>query len=447
MNQILRYLIFALVLISTVPLFAQKKWTLEECITYALQNNIQLKREVLQTEKFKKDRLGAIASFTPSLGAEYGHQLTRGKSFSSNSGGVANDKQEGYGSIEGSLDLFKGFTKWNYLAQTKFDLLASIEGVEELKRNISINVAAKYLELLYAKENLNLAISRLNVSKKQLESSKKQFELGKVSNADYLQIKSQANDEKVQLTNAQNKFELVKLDLVQLLELPEVEGFEIYAENIIIPIDTLKVNEKQYLEESLSISPSIKRANFNKKSAEKRYLYSLGDALPSLSLSYQIRSFYSNKIMVEGINLYPDYSYREQINDNLQKIVGIQLSIPIYGRLQNYVKISRAKIEKLDAQYAVDEAEKGLRKTIQQAYADVKGSYSSFQSMTESAASYNEVYETSKEKFNLGMINAVDYGIARNNLIKAQGDLLHAKYSYLFKLKILDFYRGIPITL
>ena len=453
MIRILKYSFIVLVLIPTTSIFAQKKWTLEECITYALQNNIQLKREVLQSERFKKERLAAFANFTPSLGGQFSHKFQEGSVFNSLTGKFSNKQSQiGSGGIGGSLNLFQGLYNWNYLAQTKFDLLASIESVEELKRSISINVAAKYLEVLYAKENLILAKGRLEVSEKQVVSLEKQYELGKSSNAEYLQIKSQAIAEKVQLTNAQNTLDMASLELAQMLELPEVGGFEVYTDNIIIPTDTLQVELKQYYDDAILNTPSLKRANYNLKSAEKRYLIALGAALPSISLEYQMGSFYTDQGELtnsSGIVLskYPDYSYKEQLKDNISKSIAIQINIPIYGRLQNYVRISKAKIDKIDAQYAVDEAEKGLKKTIQQAYADVKGSYSSFQSMSESAASYNEVYETSKEKFNLGMINAVDYGIARNNLIKAQGDLLHAKYSYLFKLKILDFYRGVPITL
>jgi outer membrane protein len=453
MKRILKYSLVIAVIFSATSLFAQKKWTLEECITYALQNNIQIKREVLQSEKYKKDNLSAYMSFTPSLGGQYNHSIQIGRFFSSFSGEFVNNPQEGSGGIGGSLDLFQGLRKWNYLAQSKFDLMASLEGVEELKRNISINVAAKYLEVLYANENFNLAKSRLEISEKQVESSQQQYELGKISNADYLQIKSQTIAEKVQQTNARNTLEMTTLELAQMLELTVVDSFKIVTDNITVPGDTLSQKLNQYYQESLLTMPSIKRANYNLKSADKRYLIAMGATLPTISLDYQISSYYSNQGILTNragtviLSKYPDYSYMDQAKDNIRKIISFQVNIPIYGKLQNYVRISKAKIDKLDARYAVEETEKNLLKSIQQSYADVRGSYSTYQSMSESEAAFSEVFETSKEKFNLGMINAVDYGIARNNYIQAQGDLLHAKYLYLLKLKILDFYRGIPITL
>ena len=438
MKRLFKFSLIAFALFSSTTLFSQKKWTLEECISYALQNNIQIKREVLQSQKYKKDRLGAFTNFTPSLGAQFNHNIQIGKFFSSISGEFVNNPQEGTGGIGGSIDLTRGLTKWNYLAQTKFDLLASLEGVEELKRDVSLNVAAKYLEVLYANENYNLAINRLSVSDKQVESSKQQYELGRISNGDYLQIKSQAIAEKVQLTNARNSLDMSTLELAQLLELQDVNGFQIVTDNIAIPTDTVSLGFRQYYEEALVTMPSIRRVNYNKKSADKRYIQAIGSALPNVSLSYQVSSYYTDQLTD---------TYIEQAKDNIQKYVSFQLTIPIYGRLQNYIRISKAKIDKLDAAYAVEETEKNLLKSVQQAFADAKGEYYRFKSMVESEASYREVFESSQEKFNLGMINAVDYGVARNNYIKVQGDLLHAKYSYLLKLKILDFYRGTPISL
>jgi outer membrane protein len=452
MKQVLKYSFFVFAFFIATSLFAQKKWTLEECITYALQNNIQIKREFLQTQKSKDDKLSAYMSFAPSLGASFSHNIQIGRSFSTNIGEFVTNPQVGSGGIGGTFDLFQGLTKWNYLAQTKFDLLASLEGVEELKRNVSLNIAAKYLEVLYASENYNLALNRVDVSDQQAESSLQQYELGKISNGDYLQIKSQAIAEKVQLTSARNTLDMSKLELAQMLELQTVEGFEIFTDNIIIQTDTVKLGLKQYYDEALTTMPSIKRASYNKKSADKRYLIALGNSLPTISIGYQMSSYYSDQATIRDtsgniIRKYPGYSYLDQSRDNIRKYLSFDVSIPIFGKLQNYVRISKAKIDKLDASFAVEQEEKNLLKGVQQAYADARGEFFRYKSMMESEASYKEIFEMNKEKFNLGMVNAVEYGLARNNHIKSQGDLLHAKYSYLLKLKILDFYRGVPITL
>ncbi len=452
MKRHFKYFLTVFILLSTTTLFAQKKWTLEECISYALQNNIQIKRQSLQTQKVKEDRLAAYMSFAPTLGAQFSHSLQIGSSFNTNLGQFVTNPQDGSGAIGGSFDLFQGLNKWNYLAQTKFDLLASLEGVEQLKKNVSLNIAAKYLEVLYAIENYNLALNRVDVSEKQVESSLQQYDLGRISNSDYLLVKSQAIAEKVQLTNASNALDMNRLELAQMLELESTEEFEIVTDNIIIQNDTVKFGLKQYYDEALISMPSIRIANYNQKSADKRYLIALGGALPMMSIGYQMFSFYSDQIWTEDINgnkinLYPAYTYLNQAKDNVRKFISFDVTIPIFNRLQNKVRISKAKIDKIDAKFAVEEAEKNILKSVQQAYADAKGEFYRYQSMVESEASFKELFDINTEKFNLGMVNAVDYGLARNNHIRAQGDLLHAKYSYLLKLKILDFYRGVPITL
>lgn len=417
---------------------AQKRWSLEECISYALQNNIQLKREVLQSKKVQLDRTSAFLSFTPTLGAQFNHSVQIGRFFSQLSGQFETNPQEGTGGIGGRLDLSQGLTKWNALAQSKFDLLSALQGVEELKRNLALNIAAKYLEVLYANERYSLAKERVKVSQNQVEGSKSKYELGKISNADYLQISSQAIAEKVELTNAQNSLDLAKLELAQMLELKEVDGFEILSENIQIPNDTLDIDFNQFYGEALDNTPSVKMAEYGLKSSQKGYLIALGTLFPTVSLNYQINSYYSDQFAPK---------YIDQAKDNVQKYVTLQVNIPIYGKLQNQMRLSKARIDKMDAQFALEQTEKSLLKSVQQAILDAKGEFSRYQSMLQSEASYKEVYELNKEKFELGMVNAVDYGFARNNYIKAQGDLLHAKYSYLFKLKILDFYRGTPISL
>ncbi len=452
MKRILKYSLAALILLSATSLFAQKKWTLEECINYALQNNIQIKREVLKTQKFKKDNIQGYANLAPSVGIQGTHYYIDGFNF--NQYLATFEKfayQGGNVGVGGQMDIFQGLRNFNNIGKTKFDLLASLEGVEELKRNISINVAAKYLEVLYAQESYNLAIKSVEVSSIQLERVKSQYELGTVANTEFLQIQAQAINEKSLLTVAKNSLDGVNLDLAQMLNLDTVDGFKINVENIILPNDTISMSLNQYYDFAHSTMPSVKIAEYRFKSAKKSYNSAIGSIAPSLTLTYQLGTTYSERAQIKdklgNIISYPQYSYRDQVKDNVQKYIALQLNIPIFSKLSGYTNISKAKIDVLDAKFALQESDKNLLKSVQQAYAAAKAEYARYKSMIDAEASFREVYEVNKEKFNLGMVNAVDYGLARNNHIKAQGDLLNAKYSYLLKLKILDFYRGVPITL
>ncbi|MHC1705442.1 MAG: TolC family protein [Tenuifilaceae bacterium] len=451
MKRFFKYLFVVFAFFVSTSLFAQKKWTLEECINHALQNNIQIKREVLQSQKFKKDNIQAYFNIAPTIGGQAQHSYVDGLDF--NQYTLKFEKyafQGGNVGIGGQIDIFQGLSNFNTIAKTKFDLLASLEGVEELKRNISLNVAAKYLEVLYAQENLNLALNRVETSKVQLERVKKQYELGTIPYTEFLQIQASAINEKVQLTNSQNSLNMSYLELAQMLELESFDEFKINTDNLIIS-DSLTLSLNQYYDFAHASMPSVKIAEYRFKSAKKGYNIALGSVAPSLTFTYQLGTNYSERaIILDELGnpiTYPDYTFKQQTKDNIQKFVALRLNIPIFQNLSGHTRISKAKIDVLDAKFALQETDKNLLKSIQQAYADARAEFDRYNAMKESETSFREVYEANNEKFNLGMINSVDYGIARNNHIKAQGDLLHAKYSYLLKLKILDFYRGIPISL
>lgn len=440
-----KYFLTVFVLLSATTLFAQKKWTLEECISYALQNNIQIKRSVLQSQRLKKDNIQAIATVTPTINVFGNYNYVDGFDFNQYTAKFEKFAvKSGSAGINGQMDIFQGLRNFNNIGKAKFDLLAAIEGVEELKKNMSVNITTQYLQVLFAQENYNLAISRVETSKSQLERVKSQYELGNVASTEFLQIQAQAINEKAQLTLANNSLDAAYLDLAQMLELDNIDGFKINTDNIILTNDTISMGLNQYYDFAHSTMPSIKIAEYRLKSARKRYSMAIGSISPTLTLSYQIGTSFSESAIITDAGgnqiSYPQYSFRSQAKDNIMKFVGLQLNIPILSRLNGYTQISKAKIDVLDAKFELQESNKTLLKNVQQAYAAVKAEHDRYESLKEAESSFKEVYEVSKEKFNLGMVNAIDYGIARDNLIRSQGELLHAKYSYLLRLKILDFY-------
>jgi outer membrane protein len=170
-----------------------------------------------------------------------------------------------------------------------------------------------------------------------------------------------------------------------------------------------------------------------------------------MTLGYQLGSGYDQSawyITPDSVFIqYPSYTYSQQLKDYVQHRIYLRVSIPIFQRLSNHTQISKSKIQLLDAKYALEETEKNVYKDVQSAYSDASAAWDKYLAYSESAESYKELYDQTAKRFELGMVNAIDMGIAQNNLIKAEGELLHAKYTYLLKIKILDFYRGVPITL
>ena len=211
------------------------------------------------------------------------------------------------------------------------------------------------------------------------------------------------------------------------------------------------VSVSSIYEEALAVQPVIRKAELDIKAANKRLNQLYGALSPSLSVGYQISSGYNQsagyKVSDTEWVFYPDYTYGEQIKDFLNQRVYFNLTVPIFQKYNRITRIGKGKINLLDAKFAKEQVEKGLLKKVEQAHADSKASWDKYLASKESVAAFTEVFEETRKKFELGMVSAIDFGLAQSNLVKAEGDLLHAKYSYVLRTKILDFYRGVPISI
>jgi len=455
MRRILKYSFVAFAILSSTILFAQKKWSLEECINYALQNNIQLKRSELQTKSTEKSYQQGYFNIAPSVTGNFNHQYSNGTAFNRYTLRFENiENQSGNASINAELEVFKGLSNWNNIGMLRYEFLSQKENNEILKNNITLNVVAAYLQILYDNENLNYSEEQYTILQKQLEKAEKQSELGSISPADYLNIKAQAINQKAVLTAAQSKVKISYLDLAQLLELDTADSLKINTTSIQIDNKSTFQDFDKLYAEIISSRPELRKADYDIKSARKGLNMAYGSLFPQVTLGYSLGSYYDRSAYYSKISggdtliiKYPKYSYSQQLQDYITNTVYLSIQVPIFQRFTNATRISKAKIGLLDAKFAQEETQKKLLKEIQQAYADALASYDKFLAYQESVSSYGEVFEQAKQKFDLGMINSIDYEMAHNNLIKAQGDLLHSKYTYLLRIKILDFYRGVPISL
>lgn len=431
---------------------AQKSWTLNDCISYALQNNIQLKRQELQVNASQKDYRQGIMEFAPSITSGAQHTFVSGREFNQYSLSFEDyNNQEGYFYATASLDLFKGFANWNGLRALKYELESARAATENLKNDIAVNVSVGYLQVLYALESRTLAEKQVQVAEIQSEKAAMQFELGSLSQGQMVEVKAQYLLRKAELTNAVNNYNISVLDLKQMLEIPDSTSFSIDSAPIQLEKPSANVSVSLVYEEALAVQPAIRKAELDIKAANKRLNQLYGSLSPSLSVGYQISSGYNQsagyKVSDTEWVFYPDYTYGEQIKDFLNQRVYFNLTIPIFQKYNRITRIGKGKITLLDARYAKEQAEKGLLKKVEQAHADSKASWDKYLASKESVAAFTEVFEETRKKFELGMVSAIDLGLAQSNLVKAEGDLLHAKYSYVLRTKILDFYRGVPISI
>jgi outer membrane protein len=422
-------------------------WSLEDCINYAYQNNIQIKRQQLQAEIAGNDFLQSKIQILPDLNANYSRQYGDGHQVDPFINDfISTSTLSDYYGLSTNLNLFNGLQTYNAIQMNKYSMLSKLQDVERQKVDISLQIATSYLQILFSQEILQVAKSQLDVTKLTLERTKQLVEVGNAAKGDLLEIQSQMAEEKLNVTNAENQLTLAYLSLGQLLDIDTIENFK-----IIIP-DTLKVDDNIALRSvydiynlSVDFMPHIKSAEYQVMSYQKYLAIQKGRRSPQIGLSGSWSTGYS-KANIDSLtnDVFP---YDEQLQKMGARTVSLGIVIPIFNRWTVNNSISNAKLSLEDSQYNLDQTKQQLFKEIQQAHSDALSAYDKYNSAMEAVNSYTESFQYTEQKFNVGIINSVDYNISKNNLIKAQAELVRAKYECIFKLKILDFYTGKAITL
>jgi len=295
---------------------------------------------------------------------------------------------------------------------------------------------------------LEVARNQRGITELQVERTHKLVEAGSVAKGDLLEMQAQLANENLNVTNMQNDLQLSLLNLVQLLDLDSTGGFSIVIPDTIDPEKMFTIPDVSLVfDEASSYLPHIKVADYQLKSAEKDLLVQKGRRSPMIYLTGSIYTGYSDQRVLYENDLPVDYPYGDQFNDNIAQSVSVGISIPILNHWEVNNGISRARIQVEDSRYELDQVNQQLYKNIQQAHNDAVSAREKYISAKEAVNSYRESFHYTEQKFNVGIVNSVEYNIAKNNFIKAESELLQAKYQYVFALKILDFYRGIPMTL
>jgi outer membrane protein len=381
-----------------------------------------------------------------------------------------NSKSDNY-SISSNISLFNGLQNFNNIKSNQFAELAAIQNVEKEKIENTFSISSAYLEILFQKELLEVAINQKEVTELQVDRTDKLVKAGNVAKGDLLEIQAQLANENLNVTNTQNALNLSILNLSQLLDLDSTANFDIFVPDTIDPNITIDIPSVTFVfEDALEYLPHIKSAEYQLLSYEKKLAVQKGRRSPMLYLSGSIYSGYSDQRTLYNINdpyeqeigyiqgdpsqvvVSPsfgteEYSYSEQFKDNIAQSLSIGLNIPIFNRWEVNNSISMAKIQLDDSKLELDQVKQQLYKNIQQAHNDALSAREKYNSAIEAVKSNRESFHYTEQKFTVGMVNSVEYNIAKNNFIRAESDLLQAKYEYIFAVKILDFYRGIPITL
>ncbi len=454
--------------------FAQQDrlWTLEECIDHAWENNLQLQQQKLSVDLAGENLTQSRANLFPSLNASASHSYNFGRTVDpfTNEFSTETVRTNNFG-ISTNLNLFSGLQVQNAIRQSRLDLDASQYDLERSYNDVALNVASAYLQVLFSIELVENAQNQVEISEQQVERTSKLVEAGTLPRGSLLTIQAQLATEELQLVNAENQLDLAYLNLSQIMFLPEDVEFAIAFPDVEITADEEPDRSPMKVYRvAINQQPEIRSADIRIASAERGLAISRGGRSPRLSLSGSYGSGYSEaslEIFDEqptGLNqvfitndgqqvLRPVTQFEtrrkpfsDQLSDNLNRSLGLFLSIPIFNNYQVKTNIGRSQINLENARLQSQIVREQLFQTIQQSHADAVASLKRYVATEKNVVALEEAFRYTEQRFNVGMVNTLEYNDAKNRLSAAQSELLQAKYEYLFRMKILDFYMGNPLT-
>ena len=453
---------------------AQEQWSLEQCITYAQQNNIQLKQSGLMTELSQDSYTQSKLGLLPNLNASSTYGINTGKNIDPTSNLFVNQTiRSGNFSLSTNVTLFSGFSRINEMRKAYFDFMASKYSTEQLVNDISLTVATAYLQILFAQENYSNAQAQQQLTTQQVDRTKILVDANVLAQGSLLQIQSQEAADELATVNAKNQLDLAKLNLQQLLNLDKPVDIIIPKLNIPTAMAFQEMNAGMLYETALTLQPSIKSAQFKVQGAQKGLAAAHGGYSPSLSLFGSLSSQYSNAVKrvkdgslsydttligFDGVNLnpvyslYPSYQFENtplgnQLKDNFGQGVGVSLNFPIFNGWMTHTNISRSKVNLLNEQLNLDLQKQQLKKNVETAFADAVAGNDRYEAALKSETSFELSFNYTEQKFNAGLLTSFDYVTAQNSLTRAKSEVLQAKFDYIFKLKVLDYYQGKPLNL
>jgi len=443
-------IIITCLIVSQAPILAQKQnWSLEECIRYAIDNNIQIKQQTLQT-RFQRNALElSKLSLLPTINGQATHNYSFGRALDETTYEFTKDQniQSNSFYVGGNMNLYNGLQNYNTIQKNKYEVLAGELDLQKIKDNIALNIALAYLQILLNNELVQATQNQLSITEQQIEKTKKMVDAGSLARGNLLQIEAQAAGEELQLINIGNQLEISYLNLTQMLELQTPEGFSIITPDIQLDTNSVITGEvNEIFSQALGVRPEIKSAEMKLSSSEYDLKIASGARSPQLLMNHSFSTRYSD-IARKPSNLLEDYKFAKQLDDNINYGVGLTMRIPILNGWQVNKNISNSKLNLENSYYTLENEKKQLYKNIQQSYADAKAALKKYTASIKAVASMEESFRYTEQKFNVGMITPVDYNAAKTQLLNAQSDMSQAKYEFIFKTKVLDFYKGMPLNL
>lgn len=424
-------------LFFSISSIAQEKLSLKECINRAIEKNISIKNSSLDLLNSSENKKTAIGNFLPSLNINGNHSWNTGLTQNITTGILENQTTENSSmNMSVGIDIFNGLANIKRLHRANLDLLAKKYQLEDMKEDISLLVANSYLQILFNKEQLDVQKSQLKISQEELKNAKEKFNNGVIPEGNLFEIEANLALSEQNVIMAENSYQLSKLSLSQLLMFGDSDNFDIADENYEIPqTDIINKSAKEILEEAMKNRNDIKLAETNLEIAIKDEQISRSSLLPSATAFYS----YNSRVIMDAPT-----SLKSQFDLNAGESIGLQLNIPILNSWSSRVGIKKSKLNVLRSKNLLDQTKMDLENTIYQALNDAKGAMKSYEAAKKSEIARKTAYNYAKERFENGALNTINYFQAQQLFETSQSELIKAKYDYIFKIKVLEFYFGIP---
>lgn len=458
MTRINKHLIVATVLLFTLAASSQaKQWTLQECVNYALENNITVKQTALDAELSDQDLIIAKGNFLPDLSGNASQNWNFGSFIGQNGNRVSRDSRGNNFGLNTGITIFNGFRNTSVYKQAQLGIESSELQLSILKDNIAVNVVNQYLNILLNKENLKVAQDQIEITKKQVAQVTALVESGVRPKADLYDVQSQLASDNESLTNVENSINIALLGLSQLLQISS-QGFDV--KEMLLPLPNVSEEQKSsndIYDFAIQNRPEIRKAEIDIENSELAIEIAKSSFFPTLNFGAGLGTSYQHfqgqedlRIVVDPADptniTFADNGFGQQIGDNLGYNFGFSLAIPIFNGFQTRANVDKAKINNQRIAYSLDQAKQDMRSNIEQAYTDAKAALKQFEASQVSLDAQKESFKNAQESFNSGVMNSFAFEQVRNRLVNAEANLINAKYNFVFTKKVLDFYLGKPLV-
>lgn len=431
---------------DSIPSGSADTWTLQRCIYHALEQNIDIKMDMINAESAGIDEKTAKAAFLPSLNASIGQRIVNNPFSDTNTiidgdqitSSTAKTNYNGSYGIDASWIIYNGSKRINTLKQQQTIRETAELTVEQSKNTIIENIIQLYIQILYANEAVNINRSTLEVSTEECRRGEELLNAGSISKADYAQLQAQVSNNKYLLVSSQSNLENYKLQLKQLIELNGNETFDVETpdindSDILVPLP----DKNEIYNSALALRPEIKAGQLDLQQSDLAISIAKADYIPTLSLSAGIGTNHTNG---------SDFTFAEQMKTNWNNSIGLTLSIPIFNNRQTKSNVQKAKLQKQNSMLQLTNQQKELYKTIEGLWLDAKNSQMQYEAAEDKVSSTQTSYDLVSEQFNLGMKNTVELLTEKSNLLNAQQEMLQSKYMSLMNIILLNFYKDGTIT-